>query len=230
MSIINYYTLFFLDPIIVTTFARCSLRIWPSLALPRPSSTASHPAVFGRFLTSSTRANSPSLWIRSPKLSAPQRIYRFGMIYTFCFSFRPVICCAVIHALGGFRVRPLTRTGKKDCRYLLLLLLPRHALHSSSFKSTPLKLIILSESKTSRPILYLQVLDVTRMCTTYLKRHLGLDNCVDVLALAELYSLSRLRDQCIQYLCLHLPDFISEGRGTCAVYCQCLYFLATFLS
>lgn len=58
---------------------------------------------------------------------------------------------------------------------------------------------------------HLQVLEVVRMCSTYLKRHLGLDNCVDVLGLAELYSLCRLREHALQFLCQHLQEFLSEG-------------------
>ena len=51
------------------------------------------------------------------------------------------------------------------------------------------------------------------MCSTYLKRHLGLDNCVDVLGLAELYSLNRLKEHALQFLCQNLQEFITEGNS-----------------
>ena len=55
------------------------------------------------------------------------------------------------------------------------------------------------------------------MCSTYLKRHLGLDNCVDVLGLAELYSLNRLKDHALQFLCQNLQEFITEGMKMVAL-------------
>ncbi|OXA64020.1 kelch-like protein 9 [Folsomia candida] len=54
---------------------------------------------------------------------------------------------------------------------------------------------------------HVQVTTVVEACSSYLQEQLDLENCVDIVTLAETYSLHQLRKRVYRFICGHLMDF-----------------------
>ncbi|XP_041375350.1 kelch-like protein 26 [Gigantopelta aegis] len=56
---------------------------------------------------------------------------------------------------------------------------------------------------------HIQILPVIAACEDYLKKHLSLDNCVDIANVAELYTLKPLEQFVFQFMCKNWHEFCS---------------------
>lgn len=54
---------------------------------------------------------------------------------------------------------------------------------------------------------HVQLLAVIEACSSYLEEQLDIDNCIDIAALAETYSLRTLRKKVYLFMCRHLKEF-----------------------
>lgn len=54
---------------------------------------------------------------------------------------------------------------------------------------------------------HIQMETVVEACSNYLKSQLDIENCVDLVTIAEMYSLEKLREKCYRFICEHLYEF-----------------------
>lgn len=54
---------------------------------------------------------------------------------------------------------------------------------------------------------HIQMEAVVEACSNYLKSQLDIENCVDLVTIAETYSLEKLRQKCYRFICEHLYEF-----------------------
>lgn len=54
---------------------------------------------------------------------------------------------------------------------------------------------------------YVQMTSVVDECTNYLQTRIDIDNCVDLITIAETFSLEKLQRNCYRFMCLHLHEF-----------------------
>lgn len=54
---------------------------------------------------------------------------------------------------------------------------------------------------------HIQMDSVVEACSNYLKSQLDIENCVDVVTIAETYSLAKLRQKCYRFICEHFYEF-----------------------
>uniref|UniRef100_A0A1B0CS45 BTB domain-containing protein n=1 Tax=Lutzomyia longipalpis TaxID=7200 RepID=A0A1B0CS45_LUTLO len=55
---------------------------------------------------------------------------------------------------------------------------------------------------------HIQLDAVVEACSNYLQSQLDVDNCVDIVSIAEMYSLDKLRQRVYRYICAHLSEFV----------------------
>lgn len=73
---------------------------------------------------------------------------------------------------------------------------------------------------------YTQMNTIVEACSKYLQSQIDLDNCVDLMKIAETYSLEKLQQCCYRFICLHLKDF-STGNEINQLECHQLEHVLT---
>lgn len=51
------------------------------------------------------------------------------------------------------------------------------------------------------------MLEVVHTCSTFLETQIDIENCVDLVTIAEIYSLSQLREKVYKFMSSHLLEF-----------------------
>lgn len=59
---------------------------------------------------------------------------------------------------------------------------------------------------------YVQMDAVVDECSNYLQTQIDIDNCVDLITIAETFSLKKLQRQCYRFICLHLQEFAATNE------------------
>lgn len=73
---------------------------------------------------------------------------------------------------------------------------------------------------------HIQMPAVVEACANYLKSQLDIDNCVDVVTIAETYSLQKLRQKCYRFICEHLCEFSVANEMNRLAFHQMEYILS----